>query len=86
VFAPRTDGHGKIPAGLDAVRGWARNPAAHVIALGGVSKDTAHDCIAAGARGLASIRGFFGAPEAVEQDVAAFVAALRHVSPRPTRR
>ncbi|WP_434427483.1 thiamine phosphate synthase [Nannocystis pusilla] len=90
VFAPTTAQPGaplgsKRPMGLAGLRAWTADPAACVVALGGVGPATAADCLAAGARALAGIGVFFGPPARVEQDVAALSEQLRalHVlSPR----
>lgn len=76
IFVPHT---GKpfttTPLGVDAL---GRPPAdAFVVAVGGIDASTAAACLAAGARGLAGIRSFFGPPQTVAQDVAAFCTALQ---------
>ncbi|WAS89644.1 thiamine phosphate synthase [Nannocystis punicea] len=90
IFAPTTAQPGaplgsKRPIGLAGLRAWTADPAACVVALGGVGPGTAGDCLVAGARALAGIGVFFGPLERVEQDVAALSEQLRvaHVlSPR----
>ncbi|MDC0722910.1 thiamine phosphate synthase [Nannocystis bainbridge] len=90
VFPPTTAQPGaplgsKRPIGLDGLRAWAAEPAACLVALGGVGPATAAACLAAGARALAGIGVFFGPPARVEQDVAALSEQLRAshvVSPR----
>jgi thiamine monophosphate synthase len=89
VFSPRTGGLGKLPAGLEGLRAWTREPAAWIVALGGIGAVTARATVEAGARGLASICSFFGPPRQVAEDVAALVRALEgapHAPPPPHRR
>ncbi|HWB76428.1 MAG TPA: thiamine phosphate synthase [Nannocystaceae bacterium] len=76
IFAPHTGKpFASTPLGLDAL---GRAPAdAFVVALGGIDGTRASACLAAGARGLAGIRSFFGPAQAVAQDVAAFCTALQ---------
>lgn len=87
VFAPATPSPGmkKHPAGLAALRRWTQT-GAWIVALGGVGRATASQCVGAGASGLASIRSFFGDRARVAEDVAALVAALglRHDEETPT--
>lgn len=92
VFSPTTAQPGaplgsKPPLGLAGLRAWTADPAACIVALGGVGPETARDCLAAGARALAGIGVFFGPPGRVEQDVAALSEQLRawHVLPPRTR-
>lgn len=86
VFAPATPSPGvvKVPVGTEALAAWS-TAGGWIVALGGVGPRTAAACIAAGARGLASIRTFFGEPARVAQDVAALVEAIGpdpHVEPK----
>lgn len=86
VFAPATPSPGvvKVPAGIEALTAWS-TAGGWIVALGGVGPETATACIGAGARGLASIRTFFGEPARVAQDVAALVEAIgsdSHVEPK----
>jgi thiamine monophosphate synthase len=81
IFAPRTAGRGKTPVGVEALRRWSRATTDWLVALGGVEPTTAKACLEAGARGLASIRTFFGEPRQVAQDVRALCAA--HAAPPP---
>lgn len=88
IFAPTTAQPGlplgsKRPIGLAGLRAWTADPAARIVALGGIDPNNAGDCVAAGAVALAGIGVFFGEPDRVEQDVAA-LCALRpapHVLP-----
>lgn len=82
VFTPRTDPAGKTPAGLDAVRAWAR-VAPPVLALGGITPPRSAGCLAAGAYGLAGIRVFFGPADEVADNVGVLAANLRRVMPPP---
>lgn len=50
------------PRGLNALRAVVARVALPVVAIGGVSEDTAADCIEAGAAGVAVIRGVLGQP------------------------
>lgn len=77
VFAPRTETPGRTKAamGLSALATFCGR-GVHVLALGGVTAETAPACAAAGATGFASIRSFFGPSAEVAHDVAAFRAAL----------
>lgn len=92
IFAPTTAQPGaplgsKRPIGIAGLRAWTADPAATIVALGGIDPTTAGDCFAAGAAAVAGIGVFFGAPERVEQDVAA-LCALRpapHVLPPRAR-
>jgi thiamine monophosphate synthase len=78
VFAPRTAKTFPIhPIGPEALTRASASPDAFVIALGGLDARRAKACLAAGARGLAGIRSFFGDPQRVAEDVAAFCRALR---------
>lgn len=85
VFPPRhPSSRGKRPLGTAGLARWAEC-VPWVVALGGVAPHTATDCIAAGARGIASICSFLGAPHEVTENVRSLVATLeaaRHV-PRP---
>lgn len=87
IFPPTTPQPGveKTAIGLERLAAWASEPGAHLIALGGVGPANAAACLQAGARGLAGIGLFFGAPARVAQDVAAVVTALqaRDVQPLP---
>lgn len=93
IFPPTTAQPGlplgtKRPIGLDGLRAWTADPAATIVALGGVDPRTAGACLGAGAAALAGIGVFFGPPDRVEQDVAALCARTRpgpaHVlPPRP---
>lgn len=76
IFAPHTGkGFTTTPLGLAAL---GHVPAdAFVFALGGIDASCAAACLAAGAHGLAGIRSFFGPPQTVAQDVAAFCTALQ---------
>lgn len=77
VFAPRTESSDRVktPSGPAAIAAYAGR-GVDVIALGGVTAQTAAACVAAGAAGLASIRSFFGPAAEVADNVAAFRAAL----------
>lgn len=82
VFAPRTadpGGRAKTPAGTEMLREWTANTP-WVVALGGITPDNADAVLAAGARGLASIRSFFGPIALVRDNVAALCRALRAAS------
>lgn len=86
IFAPTTAQPGaplgsKRPIGLAGLRAWTADPGAVVVALGGIDPTNAGDCLAAGAAAIAGIGVFFGAPDRVEQDVAALVA-LNVLPPR----
>lgn len=85
IFAPRTPSPGvtKTPVGVAALRRWSEQTQDWLVALGGVTPATAGQCRAAGARGLASIRTFFGEPAQVAEDVQALCAA--HAAPPPQR-
>lgn len=90
IFAPTTAQPGvtKRPIGLDGLRAWTADPAATIVALGGVDPSTAPACLDAGAAAVAGIGVFFGPPGRVEQDVADLCARTRpgpaHVlPPRP---
>jgi thiamine monophosphate synthase len=78
IFAPRTasPGRTKIPAGLEALTRWADADSGWLVALGGIEPQTGLACLRAGARGLASIRTFFGEPDRVVEDVGALCAAF----------
>jgi thiamine-phosphate pyrophosphorylase len=86
VYAPVFEKHGTStqPVGLEALRQACGRIAAHdkkveagfasgmpILALGGVTLANAHDCVAAGAAGIAGIRLF------QDHDVAEIVAVLR---------
>lgn len=78
VFAPRTSGPvAKVPAGVEALRAWCAACPTPVLALGGVTQERAADCLAAGARGLASISAFFGPVDRVAQEAAGLWRALQ---------
>lgn len=90
IYPPTTAGPGaplgsKRPIGLAGLRAWTHDPAAAIVALGGVDPDTAGPCLDAGARALAGIGVFFGPPERVEHSVAALCGLVRtraaHVLP-----
>ncbi len=87
IFPPTTPQPGveKTAIGLERLAAWASEPDAHLIALGGVGPANAAACLQAGARALAGIGLFFGAPARIAQDVAAVVTALqaRDVQPLP---
>ena len=90
IFAPTTAQPGveKRPIGLAGLRAWTADPAARIVALGGIDRTTAGACLDAGAAAVAGIGVFFGPPGRVEQDVAALCARTRagpaHVlPPRP---
>jgi thiamine monophosphate synthase len=92
IFPPTTAQPGaplgsKRPLGLDGLRAWTAEPAACIVALGGICPQTAGACLAAGAHALAGIGVFFGPPAQVEQDVAALSEQLRvaHVLPPRAR-
>ena len=73
VFAPvfeKQDSPDRTPAGLDKLREACGAPIP-VLALGGVTLQNAHSCLAAGAAGIAAIRLF------QENDIAAIVRQLR---------
>ena len=74
VFAPRTES-AKVAAGLPALQRWTDDRRAWMVALGGVTASTAHACVGAGARGLASISSFFADPDPAE--LKRLAAALR---------
>ncbi len=83
VFAPRTIDPvrpPKTPAGLPTLRKWTAT-GAWVVALGGITAANADAVVAAGARGLASIRSFFGPPGEVRDNVGALCRALRAAPP-----
>jgi hypothetical protein len=78
VFAPRTQTPGRTKAAIGlSTLGAFCGRGVDVLALGGVTAETAPACAAAGATGFASIRSFFGPSAEVAHDVAAFRAALR---------
>jgi len=63
VFAPVYETPGKVPRGEAALAEACRAAPIPVLALGGVDETNAHRCIAAGARGVACIRGIFEAKD-----------------------
>lgn len=79
VYTPRTRTAEppKVAAGLEALKRWTADPAAWIVALGGIAPHNAEACLRAGARGLAGISLFFGASERLVEDVAALVRTLR---------
>lgn len=72
IHAPNTrlPGDDKRPIGLEGLRRWTR-ARGDILALGGISPANAGACLAAGARGVAGIRLFFGRSEEARQDVGA---------------
>lgn len=77
IHAPRTmlPGDEKRAIGLAGLRAWtARRD--DILALGGVDPTSARECLAAGARGLAGIRLFFGRTDEARQDVEALCRAF----------
>lgn len=71
IHAPRTGtGSGKHPIGVDGLRAWTRSRD-DILALGGITAHSAAACLAAGARGVAGIRLFFGRSAEDRQDVQA---------------
>lgn len=77
VFAPHTAKPWPTTSiGLEALTAASADPAARLVAVGGVDPVTAGACVAAGAWGLAGIRSFFGPRQRVTQDVAALGRAL----------
>ena len=87
VFPPSTAQRGvtKAAIGLRSLAAWCSDPAAPILALGGISPARAPACLDAGAHGLAAIGLFFGDPARARQDVGAVVTALqaRDVQPLP---
>jgi len=83
VFAPRTTtAWAKAPSGVAALTPWC-TPERWIVALGGITPATAPACLAAGARGLASIATFLGPPKEVAENVGylvELVVSARHVS------
>lgn len=83
IFAPRSAAsHGKVPIGLSAVQRWSAH-GRWVVALGGVTPQTAPPCLAAGARGIAAISSFLGELANVVDNVAELVSITelhRHAS------
>lgn len=61
VFTPRTDGEHKRPVGVRALEHACRCLPFPVIALGGVQPQHIGELFEAGAHGVATIRGLFGA-------------------------
>lgn len=87
IFPPRTrTSTPKRAVGLTALGTVVRELGPHpVFALGGIGSQTAPQCVAAGASGLASIQAFFGAPDQVTDDVAALAAAVAELAPVKVR-
>lgn len=85
VFAPHTPKpQPSVPLGTATLARVAADPAARIVAIGGVDVHTAPACLAAGAWGLAGIRSFFGEPNQVAQDVAVLRAQLQTAKHGPT--
>lgn len=78
VFTPGTVQADRVkrPVGLRALSAWTEDPKAWVIALGGITPETAPACLDAGARGLGGISSFFGPPQDVAREVRGLVGAL----------
>lgn len=78
VFSPRTQdpARTKHVVGTVGLRAWTTTADRWIVALGGITPDTAQACLDAGARGLASISTFFGAQPRVIEDVRALVDRL----------
>ena len=78
IFEPTTPQPGvvKVAIGLGPLRASAQG-GLRVLALGGIGAENVRECLEAGAWGVAGIGAFFGEANRVEQDVAAFAAALR---------
>ena len=95
VFRPRTEvasdagsdtPAAKPPVGLEALRSRAQRELAPLLALGGIDGDNAESALASGARGVASIRAFFGPPGDILNTGRALARALAtHVSTTRTR-
>jgi thiamine monophosphate synthase len=88
IHPPRTgtDASHKQALGTEALARWCAETSGWIVALGGIEPKTARPCLDAGARGLASIRCFFGDPGRVAEDVEGLCSALaadRDVSPTP---
>ena len=75
VFATPSKASYGAPQGLDRLAEVCRAVAVPVLAIGGITLESAADCLSAGAAGLAAIRLFQDAP-----DLAAAVRALRELS------
>jgi thiamine monophosphate synthase len=82
IFAPNTrlPGDDKRPIGLDGLRRWTR-VRGDILALGGITAANADACLAAGARGVAGIRLFFGRSEEARQDVRALCRVIAARNP-----
>lgn len=58
VFSPRSKVDARLPLGIAGLSEFVRQSAIPVIALGGITTETAPACIAAGAAGIAGISTF----------------------------
>jgi thiamine-phosphate pyrophosphorylase len=76
VFASRSKGdQAAKPAGLEALAGIARRAPCPVIAIGGITAESAGECRRMGASGVAAIGLFL--PEGIERDALGPAAAVR---------